>query len=389
MSRRDLLVALLPLTLLVAPVAASADRPVTTVYVREYASGDCIADDAAAIQTAIGQWHMLQASGQGGVLDFGTGCYRTTTTLHFGRGDGAFVYGTIRGDGPTLARIVVDPDVAVAADMNRLKYSSVSGLGFYGRGSGTGLLISSPEPGMGSSSDGLNHLLLREFGTCLLIGEGGGQAAAALTFTQLEIQNCTTGIHATAFNTLDLTFINLALVANQTGFVADSAHQINFLGGSGSGNHDTFKLLPAGHFSIRGWREEPPTGIWLQAGCCQAATFISVSDSMIYGTGSPDPPLIRPSGDVYLTVSNSLIGGRIAPKPSVGSTIITNSGIFDIAPWVANTDDPNGSGMFYRVEGNYRASNQGGALDLGPWPDATGRAVNGQMQQSVEPAVQP
>jgi hypothetical protein len=357
------------------------------VKVRDYAMGDCVADDTAAIQAAIAQWQTLQADKTVGALDFGSGCYRTTDTLHFGRVDGGFVFGTIRGDSPLLAQIHPDASVAVGADMMRLKYSSVSGLGFFGQHTpnSIGLLVSNIVPGMGSNNIDFNLMSFQRFDTCLQLGETSdvldGAAAAALTFTQLSVSYCNRGIYETAFNTLDVLYNSTSITFNHVGFDAAAAHQAFFNVGSGSGNDNTFRLRTAGNFFIRGWREEPPTDLWIRAGCCAAGTFVTVSDSMAYGSLTSDMPSIEGFGDVYLTVQNSFIGGRIAPDPMWGSVVITNSAIYDSAPWVASVKShPTGSGMFYRTEGNYKPAGPANPAESGIiFADQSGRAVDGHV----------
>jgi hypothetical protein len=370
--------ALLAVALVMPGSVTADDTQPNIVRVRDYTVADCIADDTEGIEQAIYDWQDLTMSRTAGVLDFGTGCYRTTDTLHFGRPDELFQFGTIRGDSPVLTQIRPDAGVAVAADMKRLKYSTVSGLGFYGRGSGTGLLLSNTVPGMGTNNIDLSQLMFQMFGVCLQIGEASGAAAAELTFTQLQVQSCGTGIYAIAQNTLDLTFINLTLASNTYGFYSPQAHQINFVGGGGQGNRNTFTFLPGGNFSVSGWREEAPSGIWLKAGCCNAGTFVTVADTMVYGNSVT--PVIQSTGDLYLTVTSSFIGGRIAANPAAGSTIITNSAIYDSAPWVATANAPNGSGMYYRSEGNYKPAGPANPAEASPkvtFTNQSGRAVNG------------
>lgn len=361
---------------------ASPAIPSDLIRVRDYAVGDCATDDTLAINTAIGQWQALTASRTTGTLDFGSGCYRTTDTLHFGRLDSVYQFGSIRGDSPLLARIHPDASVALAADMERLKYSSVSGLGFYGTGRtpGTvGLLLSNTVPGMGTNNVHLDTLVIQNFGTCLQVGEPGGQAAAELQFDVLSVSYCNIGIYATGYNTLDLNFVDLNIQQSKVGFQSDQSRQATFVGGGGAGNGTTFLWQTSGVLNIQGWREEAPTSHFVWAGCCRAGTFVTVSGSIVYGNGGTEP-LVECGGDCRLTIGNSFIGGRVSPDPLSGSTVITNSAIFDSAPWNARYNGPGRSGMFYRQEGNYRPdgpANLAHTLYAGDFPDLTGRAVNG------------
>src|SRR4051812_39928882 len=112
--------------------------PPSTIHVRDYAPGDDSEGQGPAVQAAINAFLAGQKLGQVGVIDFGTGKYRTgTTPLKIAQSDGSPVFGKIVGDGPDVCQITASAGVGRAVEIDEMFHGYVGGFGIQGAGYGT------------------------------------------------------------------------------------------------------------------------------------------------------------------------------------------------------------------------------------------------------------
>lgn len=321
----NLILSAILLVVLSGTPSVSAVAPNNVVRVRDYARGDCSADDTAAVRAAINAWLTQQAARTAGILDFGSGCYAVNaqggTALSIAR-SGGFVGGEIRGDGPDLTTIRVTAGTARGMELDDFVNGRVHGFSIDGGSSnrtGMGLVLAARHRDLGTCCSTFENVKVQGFGHCFQLGDDAAPygAAAELVMVNTTAQYCGSGFYFTQFNSIDFLLDKPAVLFSSVGFDNNVAQGIRVRGGSAHGNVTDFRNGAVTKLVIEGFRSEPDTGVTrgptiiLQNNSTQYVT-IRDSDLFVTTTAVTTPAISATSGGVMLSLEHNTFSGPIS-----------------------------------------------------------------------------
>lgn len=348
-----LLVALLTL----APTTqAVAQAEPGVVYLHDYLTDpsdrNCSNDVTAKIQAAENAWVAMQQARRGSRFELGSGCYWHTGTITFGSPDGAYIFGTVHGDGPNMTSFHNSGGIR-ALVFNELGDGSIGNFSVVGNNPGeakpgccaeVGVVMGNLSPSLGTFNSGFHNIAVTNEAACYEMGDPltAGSAANNIYWT-LAATHCGIGYHSLTYNTLNSIFINVGCAQTHICFYSDNAYGFKVWNGGGT-NNDIFLYYTApAQFEVDNWREESDHG-GANGGCSQVAvlggaqevlTSLKVTNSTFLTTCDP---AITTLGPTMLTIDNSTFShGSIS---AYGSTVDIRTSQFGAANLLTPGQEP-------------------------------------------------
>lgn len=194
------------------------------------------------------------------------------------------------------------------------------------------------------------------FAVGVKLGDSGYTATSENRFVRLAAYHCTQGVLLTDYNTLNNHFTDLNLSGCRVGLTCrHGGGETRIHGGSASlVTGSVFDLVSGGNYSIRDYRQgEGGGGRFL--GCGQPVQ-VEVTSCVIDGTGKTVNGVYVPIDypvevyyDSQVTITNTLIDGRVITNYLSGSVTLTNCQTRKPVSRIVEVRNP-AAGRAYRVE---------------------------------------
>jgi hypothetical protein len=342
------------------------------------ATGDGTHDDTAAFQ-AIADLIASSTPGHAGLMSLTPGSYKITSTLRLSP-PGASIGTGIVGTNSEAVRIQWSggdaPAIALDGRTRGLRLEDFT-LENVGRpGVGVGIRFGGDVIGTNHSRGTLERVRVRGFNEGIAIGDTARHAASEMTFRQVLVDQCGTGIVVRDNQSVNLEFSQLGLSYNTVGFLGIGGSGVHVMGGSVGHEAEDFALRAelkrwtiekvvsegAGRFLTYG-SEGGGDGNWRASA--------SIRDNRVNNTAAADKRAIRiHAGGNFTIDNNDLWEGHVAirtssPAQPGGHTnlLLTNNRILgDVL--LENLDDPSAVTRLTAI------GNSGGAGGISRnWPD--------------------
>lgn len=344
------------------------------------AVGDGVADDTLAIQATIdAALSNPITNGYGSVpIHLPRGKYKITSTLNLSRSDNAFVFLNVFGAGHGSEIQWAGATNGIAIQATRLKQFRIASLmlsNTVAAGTTIGLLFTNSSGGTGTNNGVIESLLVSGFNNCVKLGDAStGAATSELTWINLVVQNCATGVLISSTgNTLNNQFHNLQMFSCSTfGLSASGADGVFVHGGASAGNATDFSFSHGGAYHVYGFRSESNTAQWLRGGSTSAVTTVNIFDCRLTGTSAADGVLIT-TGSGPTTIVGCIISGKVnlSSGGAFQSLEMISCGVMDT---FAFRPDPNTAAINrrakYRIAGCYQMDAT--STLVGEFPDEEG-----------------
>lgn len=408
------IIAILAFLVCLPAVPAAAQTP-PRLDVHNFVKGDCSQDDSASFQRALDAW----ASGSaGGTLDLGTVCISLDHPVKVALPNAAPTFGTIRGDGPNLAKINCAAGIGRCLEFDQWWTGNLEGFSVGGAGYGTvnaagntdtGITLSNSVADLGSCCGTISNVISSGFARCWQFGDDQAPLGAAAEFTLTNVggnycggadgayaaggTSCGAANNGPAgelgqhgggtfwfgsYNTLDFIFQKPASVGSGTVFCMGygGPGQLSTVGGGGTDNqHDLFLGGDCNSVFITEYRAEGGNNADgntpVRAGGCSGQK-LTIVNSQFRATSAYTPVSISlDNGDTQVALINNQLIGQVQTIQgvqtvwAVGNTILTQGG----AP-AFGFSDPNCCGqMLVYTAGNRQSGNVAGMWPSDWWPD--------------------
>jgi Pectate lyase superfamily protein len=342
------------------------------------ATGDGTHDDTAALQ-ATADLVASSAPDFGGVVGLTTGSYRITSTLRLSP-PGASIGTGIVGTNSEAVRIQWyggdAPAIALDGRTRGLRLQDFT-LENVGRpGVGVGIRFGGDVIGTNHSRGTLERVRVRGFNEGIAIGDAARHAASEMTFRQLLVDHCGTGVVVRDNQSVNLEFSQLGLSYNTVGFLGIGGSGVHVIGGSVGHEPEDFAIRAelkrwtiekvvsegAGRFLTYG-SEGGGDGNWRASA--------TIRDNRVNNTAAADKRAIRIHAAGSFTIANNdLWEGHIALRTSSPANagaytnlLLTNNQVLgDVL--LENLDDPSAVTRLTSI------GNSGGANGVSRnWPD--------------------
>ncbi len=350
------------------------------IHVRDYAPGDDSEGQGPAVQAVIDAFLAGQKAGQVGVLDFGTGKYRTgTTPLKIATGDGSPVFGKVVGDGPDVCQITASAGVGRALEIDEMFHGYVGGFGIQGAGYGTwaagtntdyGLVLAKRGQDLGTTRCILERIEVAGFAHGYNFGDDQPPygAAAELKLVELGAQYCGIAFAHAEFNSMDFVYDLPTAIHCGTAFgiTFQGVTQLFVKGGSATNNGCDFDLHGNnGTVVIDGFRSEQgpqQSGASVRIGG-STGTHIDIRNCLLnIGTDYRPTCIEIVGGQTFLKLQSNLLIGAVRNIQDWPVIISELNGIYvqdGDRPFDTDPNTPIG-GVYLRSEGDWLPSQVNG-----------------------------
>lgn len=369
-----------PFTLGSVPVA---DFMPNFFNVKNYgAIGNNTANDTAAIQATI---DACDAAG-GGTVYLPTGTYKITATLNVGASSNFHYVNLIGAAEISTAISWAGATNSIAVKLNNSKFTQIKNLTITNAvAKGTTEGVRATGTAAGTSTNGLlvENVLISSFHYGWRTSDGSGHTSSEVSFINLTLSNNDTGFLNDDFNGLNFNFLNLIMSSNTIGVDMETSGAFVY-GGSASANGTDFKFLNDGTNTIIGFRSETIGTRFVNFASAAGSNKLSIIGCMALMASSPNTSTAISASGGKIHIQDSNIGGQISI--SSGSSVISlqlhNNAIIDPSNTFTAIANPTlmgpgfriadgGSGGQFESSGNIQYSGDFNTI-VAAWPNARG-----------------
>lgn len=328
-------------------VSFAGNKIVTNFYPEWWgAAGNNVTNDQPALQAATD----AMDTGSGGTLHLANANYRIASTWTVGSAS-AFHYINILGVGPVQTIITyAGATNSIAVKLNTEKFPHLADFtvnNSVAKGSTEGIRATGISGGTSTNGLVVSSVFISGFHYGWRTSDGAGHTSSEITFINLVLANNDTGFLNDDFNGLNFNFINLMMAGNTIGIDAETAG-VYVHGGSASGNDTDFKFVNDGTNTIIGFRSETIGTNFINFQTASGSNKLSVIGCSAVMASSPNTATAILSNGGTVSIQDSNIGGQILV--GTGSSIfrLLNSGIIDPGNTFTSTANPSGMGPGFR-----------------------------------------